>query len=140
MLATYLVYSHKHGEDVSIYADNESAEKALAQIAREYWSDAVAYEPEIGETPPEDDTKAIETYFGVFQDTEGYDIKTVEVQGVLIGLLWTERDCADIGKDLEVKAEDAIERGRESAKAIGNTANELIAEQLSSAIYNGEDQ
>lgn len=56
----------------------------------------------------------------------------------VIRCVFTEADAADIGIDIGVKPEVALERAREWGKHIGNTVTEIAAEQLSSAIYSGE--
>ncbi len=34
-----VVYSHKHGDDVNVYATDAGARASLAEIARMYWAD-----------------------------------------------------------------------------------------------------
>ena len=56
------VYEHKHGTDVGLYATPEEADKAQANIAREFWSDRA------NKDAPEDpvnmtDDEVISAYF-----------------------------------------------------------------------------
>lgn len=68
-------YWHKHGDDITVYATEEAAAAGVAEIAREWWDDAVGRVDDFPETPDGlTDREVTELYFGAMDDREGYDI------------------------------------------------------------------
>lgn len=74
-----LQYTHVHGQDLSAHATLQGAEKALAGIAREWWTrelDGIAGVP----ATPDDlsDNEAVRIYFGHLDD-EDYQIHELDI-------------------------------------------------------------
>jgi hypothetical protein len=77
-----LTYSHKHGDDVTLHADEGGAEHAIAEIARSYWGDVAALYDDMPATPDGlTDKQVTETYFDYYGAFESYSIELRPVQG-----------------------------------------------------------
>jgi hypothetical protein len=57
------IITHRHGEDVSVYWNEQDAVKAAAEYAREWWREA-GFEFDA----PEDDQECIDVYFDHRED------------------------------------------------------------------------
>ena len=68
---------HKHGTNVSVHPNRESAVAEAARFVREWW-DEVAIASEMDE-PPEDNEEAVNLYFDV-HESETCTITTERVQ------------------------------------------------------------
>lgn len=79
-----LSYSHKHGTDITVYATEESANAAKAEIARGYWADAAGSVNAPDDFPASaddlSDAAAVSLYFEVMSDTESVSTTAAEVQ------------------------------------------------------------
>ena len=62
-----VIYSHKHGDDVNVFATKAGARASLAEVARVYWDDMYAdvnVDGDVPETPEGlSDDEAIRLYF-----------------------------------------------------------------------------
>lgn len=72
MIVWVLFISHRHGEDVSLFATEELARKALIAWATDWWDTEVRDKwkgpEEVFGDPPEDDDKMVQAYFDVVED------------------------------------------------------------------------
>jgi hypothetical protein len=79
-----LSYSHKHGESIMVYATEEGADAAKAEIAREYWADAAGSvnAPDNFPASADDlsDADAASLYFDVMSGIESVSTTAAEVQ------------------------------------------------------------
>jgi hypothetical protein len=76
------VFEHRHGRDITVHASAELAYAAAAEIARRDWSEARQRERTLPESPPADDTEAVEMYFAAQEGTEFYEIASCDVEGI----------------------------------------------------------
>ncbi|PWT72132.1 MAG: hypothetical protein C5B60_09900 [Chloroflexi bacterium] len=74
-----LQYVHKHGEDISVYASESAAYRAVQEIAERWWEKEM---PE-GRAMPSDREKMAEEYFDQMSEYGGeyYEILACEVRG-----------------------------------------------------------
>lgn len=94
-MVTYLLISHRHGEDVTVHWTHEHAENAVYEYVVQWWSVDDC-------TVPADPREAVEKYFAEAGD-EWYRIDTVCLQG--------ERPAET--EDPQCVAQPVIELGRE---------------------------
>lgn len=72
-----LTYSHKHGEDITVYATGKAADEAVQEIVDSYWEEAF---PDVDPaTVPADER--VERYFDESGE-EYYSIEEVDVAGI----------------------------------------------------------
>lgn len=72
-----LTYTHRHGEDVSVYASEAVAQKSIADIVDTYW-DELFPNVELDSVPTDE---RVDRYFDASHD-EDYSIEELEVQGL----------------------------------------------------------
>ena len=80
-----LTYTHKHGEDVTVYSTEHAAKRAAGDIARVYWETAVASDyalPGMRKSPGGmGDEEVTRQYFMVMGNHgESYSITATDVQ------------------------------------------------------------
>lgn len=73
-----VIYEHRHGQDVTVHATPEGAERRKVGLAREYW-DEVAGRDGCPETAPEDDAEAVGLYFDT-HPSESISSTVVEIE------------------------------------------------------------
>ena len=77
--AWVLHYSHRHGDDITLWAASDLAYAALGTIVREYW-DEITDDDGVPDSPDAlTDDQAIEMYFDR-QDDESYSIDFCDIR------------------------------------------------------------
>jgi hypothetical protein len=77
-----LLYSHRHGDDISVYASYDLARAGLAGICREWWNDARAGDDSFPASPDGlSDDEVIARYFNAMDSTESWEITEAAVHG-----------------------------------------------------------
>jgi len=75
------VFEHRHGRDISAYADEDLAVAKGGRVAREWWSEAREQDASLPEHPPADDGEAMELYFAAQEGREFLEIAHRPVEG-----------------------------------------------------------
>jgi hypothetical protein len=79
-----LRYSHKHGDDIDVYATADAASAAAADLARQFWGEAAGSmnAPDDFPAAPDglSDQDATRLYFDVLDGVEWYEITASPVR------------------------------------------------------------
>lgn len=72
------IFSHKFGEDVSVYRTSEGAEKWRITLADDYWHDAFGMDYE----KPKDEEKMAQMYWDAMRDNgeEWFSIQACQIE------------------------------------------------------------
>ena len=74
MTVSVLTISHRHGTDITVYAERSLADAALLEFVDAWWAD------EMGDAePPEDPDQRIAAYFDEMIENEEWSIVECEV-------------------------------------------------------------
>ncbi len=73
------LYTHAHGENVTVHATPEGAWAALADAARDGWDELRGNGADLPPEPPEGDEEAAGAYFDMCSDEDGA-VDTYEIQ------------------------------------------------------------
>lgn len=69
-----VIFEHRHGCDISAYANSELAVAEGARIARTWWPEARRLDSSLPEEPPAADAEAMELYFRAQEGYEAFEI------------------------------------------------------------------
>src|SRR5712671_4951548 len=77
-----MVFEHRHGRDITAYANEALAVAEGARMARAWWSEALMRDRSLPVQPPESDAEAVELYFAAQDPEESCAIGGCEVKGL----------------------------------------------------------
>jgi hypothetical protein len=115
-----LEYLHKHGSDLSAHATEEDAQRAIAEIARNFWEDVASWHPDMPATPDGlSDEDATRIYFANY-DAEEHRLHCLGVRSLDVAPL--QMRAPEIAELLAL-----LPRGGWGAEELGTLANWLTS-------------